>query len=73
MKFVTAVLIVGLILTFVNGIFIQLIIYELFLAQVIYVDKKHMNISVEGGVTPTFILGFYTPIKVGLFEKSNFE
>ncbi len=63
MKLVTAVPIVSLILTFVNGNFFQLIIYELFLPQVIYVDNKHMNISVEGGVTTTLILGFYTPIK----------
>ncbi len=77
MKLVTAVPIVGLILTFVNGIysllFIHLIIYEFLLAQVIYVDKKHMNISVEGGVTTTLILAFYTPIKVSLFETSYFD
>ncbi len=73
MKLVTAVPIVGLILTFVNGIFIHLMIYEKCLAQIIYVDKKHMNISVEGGMTASLILGFYTPMKVGLFEKSYFE
>ncbi len=29
-------------------------------------DKKHMNITVDGCATPSVTLGFYTPIKASI-------
>ncbi len=74
MKLVTAVLIIGLLLAlFANGTVMFLIMLDHHLGRLIYVNKKHMNITVEGCATPTVTLGFYTPIKAGPFMKYNFK
>ncbi len=71
MKPVTAVLIIGLLFAlFANGNFMSFfIIHDHRLGKLIYVNKKHMNITVEGCATPMVTLGFYTPIKAGPFMK----
>ncbi len=74
MTFVTTVPAVGLLLAlFAKGNFLCLKIYDHPLGKIIYVDKKHMNISVEGCATHHLTLGFYTPMRAGFFVKFNFE
>ncbi len=43
------------------------------LGKIIYVDNKHMNITVEGCATPHLTLGFYTPMRAGFLMKVNFQ
>ncbi len=55
---------VGLLLALaVSGNFTFMIIWDCYLGRIIYVNKKHMNITVEGCATPSLTLGFYTPMK----------
>ncbi len=58
-------LIAGLLLALlIHGNFVYLIMLDFYSGRVIFVNKKHMNITVEGCATPRLTLGLYTPMKV---------
>ncbi len=68
MKLVTSALIAVLLFALiVNGKLVSLIMRDHHSGRIIYVGKKHMNITIEGCATPRLTLGFYTPMKVSLF------
>ncbi len=50
----------------VHGNFVCLIMRDYHSGRIIYVGKKHMNITVEGCATPNLTLEFYTPMKASL-------
>ncbi len=51
----------------VHGNFVCLVMRDHHSGRIIIVDKKHMNITVEGCATPSVTLGFFTPMKASLF------
>ncbi len=62
MKLETSMLIAGLLLALlVHGNFVYLIMLDFYSGRVIYVNKKHMNITVEGCATPRLTLGCLSP------------
>ncbi len=63
MKLETSVLIVVPLLALLVGKLVCLIMCDHYSGRIIYVDKKHMNITVEWCATPNLTLGFYTPMK----------
>ncbi len=72
MNLITTVLIAVLLVAFfVTGNFFKFsdnVIRYYRQGKIIYVDKKHMNITVEGCATPSLTLGFDTPIKASFLR-----
>ncbi len=68
MKLETSELIaLALLASLVHGKLVCLILRDHHSGGIIYVDKKHMNITVEDGATPSLTSGFNTPMKASLF------
>ncbi len=64
MKFVFLLALVELLVSIaVNGNFTLFIICDPHVGRIVYVNMKHMSVSVEGCATPSLTLRFYTPLK----------
>ncbi len=72
MKFVFLLAVVELLVSIgVNGTFIFIIICDHHVGRIVYVNKKHMSVPVEGCATPSLTLRFYTPLKASSRKISN--